>query len=78
MEVVADNQVPADQLHGDLAVELVRSVAELHFIGRGFCVVIELAGRGAAARTPSGHALDGEQACRFRKRLFSATLLVAS
>ena len=47
MEIVADNQVLADELHGDLAVAFVRPVAELHFIGRRFCVVIELAGMGA-------------------------------
>jgi len=43
MEIVADDQVLADELHRDLAVEFVRPVAELHFIGRRFGVVIQLA-----------------------------------
>src|SRR5215207_9529208 len=68
MEIVADDQQLADELHGDLAVEFVRPVAKLHFIGGGFCVVIELAGMGAAARTPCGLALDGEPAGLFRFR----------
>ena len=68
MKIVADNQVLADELHVDLAVEFVWPVAELHFIGRRFCVVIELAGMGAAARTPCGPALDGERTCLFRFR----------
>src|SRR5215207_7549471 len=68
MEIVADDQQLADELHRDLAVAFVRPVAELHFIGRGFCVVVELAGMGAAARTPGGLALDGEPACLFRFR----------
>jgi hypothetical protein len=51
MEIVADDQQLADKLHGDLAIEFV-VVAEFHFIGGGFGVVIELAGMGAAARTP--------------------------
>jgi hypothetical protein len=68
MEVVADDQQLADELHGDLAVAFVRSVAEPHFIGKGFCVVIEFAGMGAAARTPCSFALDGEPAGLFRFR----------
>src|SRR3954470_8173799 len=68
MEVVADDQVLADELRGDLAVQFVRTVAELHFISGRLCVVIELAGVGAGARAPDGFALDGQRAYRFRFR----------
>ena len=68
MEIVADDQQLADELHRDLAVEFVRPVAELHFISGRFCVVVELAGMGAAARTPCGLALDGQLTGLFRFR----------
>ena len=50
MEIVADDEVLANELHGDLAVEFVRPIAEIQFIGGRFCVVIEPAGMGAAAK----------------------------
>ena len=58
MEVVADDQQLADELHRDLAVVFVRAVAERHFIGGRFGVVIEHAGMGAVCLLYTSDAAD--------------------